>query len=204
MAELTKCFEDLGQEVDQNSIRRAVVRENMPRYMTLISKDLKEDRDYQKELDYFTLQKKYESNGLPFSFSPNSKAKAQSKNITPNLSVEKIAEMTNENADENLDEAKFKRMGAFGEQPTLPDGSVNLNLVSADDNNTGLESRFEVSPWDENNDQQSLKEQASSITLSKQKVRRKKKKKVKRKVPKYPEAGYRLPCAQEIEEAYWA
>ena len=36
MAELTKCFEDLGQTVDPNSIRRAVVRENMPRYMTLI------------------------------------------------------------------------------------------------------------------------------------------------------------------------
>ena len=46
MEELTKCFEDLGQEVDPNSIRRAVVRENMPRYMTLISKDLKEDREY--------------------------------------------------------------------------------------------------------------------------------------------------------------
>ena len=89
-------------------------------------------------------------------------------------------------------------MGGFEGQPLQQDGAVNLNLVSADDNNTGLESRFDVSPWDENkdenNDHQSH-EKASSVTQSIQKVRRKKKKKVKRKVPQYPEAGYRLPCA---------
>ena len=61
--------------------------------------------------------------------------------------------MSNDNAGENIDDVNFKRLGAFEKQPTLPDGSINLNLVSVDENNTGLESRFEVSPWDENNDQ---------------------------------------------------
>ena len=94
-------------------------------------------------------------------------------------------------------------MGGFEGQPLQQDGAVNLNLVSTDDNNTGLESRFDVSPWDEKDDHQSH-EKASSHIQSTLKVRRKKKKKVKRKVPKYPEYGYRLPCAEEIEEAYWA
>ena len=59
--------------------------------------------------------------------------------------------MSNENAGENIDELHLKRMGAFPVQPTLPDGSVNLNLVSVEENNTGLESRFEASPWEDQN-----------------------------------------------------
>ena len=45
MAEITECCEDNGIEVDPEAIRRAVVNENKTKYMTLIEKDLKEDRD---------------------------------------------------------------------------------------------------------------------------------------------------------------
>ena len=61
MAELTECFEENGIEVDQNAIRRAVVNENTTKYMTLIEKDLQEDRNEQKEKDFFTIQQRQES-----------------------------------------------------------------------------------------------------------------------------------------------
>ena len=55
MAEITECFEDDGIDIDPETIRNAIVNDNMPKYMTLIEKDLKEDRAMQKELDYFSL-----------------------------------------------------------------------------------------------------------------------------------------------------
>lgn len=53
MAEITENFEENGIKVDPEMIRRAVVNENVPKYMTLIQKDLKEDLEQQKELEYF-------------------------------------------------------------------------------------------------------------------------------------------------------
>ena len=49
MAEITEAFEEEGLEVDPEVIRRAVVNDNMPKYMTLIAKDLEEDRAIQRE-----------------------------------------------------------------------------------------------------------------------------------------------------------
>ena len=58
MAEITEAFEEEGLEVDPEVIRRAVVNDNMPKYMTLIAKDLEEDRAIQREQDYFDLKQR--------------------------------------------------------------------------------------------------------------------------------------------------
>lgn len=49
MAELTENLEENGIQFDPDVIRRAVVNENMPKYMTLIQNDLKEDLEYNRE-----------------------------------------------------------------------------------------------------------------------------------------------------------
>ena len=78
------------------------------------------------------------------------------------------------------------------------DGSVNLNLVT-EELHEDQHSNFDASPWGEHDD-------GASPTLSNKKgrLRRKKKKKVKRKIPKYPDEGYRLFSQQEFDDAYEA
>ena len=74
------------------------------------------------------------------------------------------------------------------------------NTVEGYGNEVGQESQFQGSPWDESQDDQSM---SPTLTrMSNLGKRKKKKKKAKRKIPKYPESGYRLPCTQEFEDAY--
>lgn len=105
------------------------------------------------------------------------------------------------------------RQDAFENQYTHDNGSVNLNLVTAGDadglssvneQKSNVPSNFDATPW---NDQDSRNE--SLIIGSKSSApKKKKKKKAKRKVPKYPQEGYRLESKQEFEsfyeKMYWA
>lgn len=64
IAEITECFEENGIEVDPDTIRRAVVNDNQPKYMSLIEKDLLDDRNLQKELDFASLQQRRDTSNL--------------------------------------------------------------------------------------------------------------------------------------------
>jgi len=55
MVEMIAGFEEDGVDYDQEAVRRAIVSDNMPRHMTLISKDLKEDHGLKREQDYSML-----------------------------------------------------------------------------------------------------------------------------------------------------
>ena len=58
MAEITRGFELSGIKVDAATIRRAVVNENMPKHMTLIENEMKEELNYEKEMAYFNLSQR--------------------------------------------------------------------------------------------------------------------------------------------------
>ena len=55
MKELTEACEDRGLQVNPQAVRRAIVRDNMPKYMTLIERDIKEAQDELNEANYFSI-----------------------------------------------------------------------------------------------------------------------------------------------------
>ena len=58
IVEITEAFEEDGLEVDHEVLREGIVLNNMPKYMTLIDKDMKIDSRSAREKDYFNLQKR--------------------------------------------------------------------------------------------------------------------------------------------------
>lgn len=55
MNDLQARLERDGVRVDDETIRRGVVNENIPKYMTLVEKDFADDRKERKEDENFTL-----------------------------------------------------------------------------------------------------------------------------------------------------
>ena len=184
MAEITECFEDDGIDIDPETIRNAIVNDNMPKYMTLIEKDLKEDRAMQKELDYFSLQERQKD---PSSLDVFHGTQSPGSNL---------------------------RQNAFGPQIVHKDGTVNIDLASKEpivsDEGDNV-SNFDATPWNEFGESPidvvspEGMTAASKITgkekLLKQ-MKRKKKKKGKTKIPKYPEEGLNLMKVQDFENHY--
>lgn len=58
MAGITQSLEKSGVRFDPEAIRRAVVKDDMPKHMTLIAKELLEEQRYERELAYFNLQQR--------------------------------------------------------------------------------------------------------------------------------------------------
>ena len=101
MAEITECFEENGIKVDQDVIRRAVVNENKTKYMSQIEKDLEEDRNYQKETDFISLQQRRDNNSLFDNINSGRKAGGESKMRETSLTFMKVNSELGENTQQS-------------------------------------------------------------------------------------------------------